>query len=128
MNRLLKSITLAIILLFAMDLAAANNCITLTLEQSVISSDPEKYNPDHKGRRSMPIICIIDLISGTVQTTLTSEIISYEIWNSDGTALVAQYIDEPDFVGSLCDVSGFYQLRFITESYQYIGYIELPGK
>ena len=39
MNRLLKSITLAIILLFAMDLAAANNCITLTLEQSVISSE-----------------------------------------------------------------------------------------
>lgn len=128
MNRLLKSITLAIIFLFAMDLAAANNCITLTLDQETCDSEHDNNNKWNKGRRSMPIICTIDLTSGTVQTTLTSEIISYEIWDSEGAAPVAQYIDESDFVGSLCDVRGLYQLRFITESYQYIGYIELPGK
>lgn len=76
----------------------------------------------------IPLICVIDFTKGTVQTTLTSEVISYEIWDSAGTAPMAQCIEDSDFVVLLSSISGFYQLRFITDSHQYIGYIELPEK
>lgn len=130
MSRLLKSITLAILLFFAMDVAAADNSITLNLNQENSDSEPEKEMPDTKGRRSMPIPikCIIDFGEGTVRTTLTSEVISYEIWDSEGTTPVAQCIDDSDFVVILSSIDGFYQLRLKTESHQYIGYVELPER
>lgn len=130
MNRLVKSITLVILLLFAMDAAAADNCIILNLNQENFDSEPEKEAPNTKGPRSMPtpIKCIIDFGEGTVRTTLTSEIISYEIWDSAGTTPVAQCMDDSDFVVLLSSISGFYQLRLATESHQYIGYIELSER
>lgn len=130
MKRLLQLLILFLCPLFYSEVRADAYCITVNLTQQESIDDPYKQPSPSKGHRSLPspIVCVIDFSKGTVQTTLTSEIISYEIWDSDGTALVAQYIDEPDFVGLLCDVSGLYQFRFITESYQYIGYIELPGK
>lgn len=130
MNRLIKSITLAILLFFAMDGAAADNCITLNLNQESSDSEPDDEDVKTKGRRSMsmPIKCIIDFGEGTVRTTLTSEVIFYEIWDSEGTTPVAQCIDDSDFVVMLSSIDGFYQLRLKTESHQYIGYVELPER
>lgn len=130
MSRLLKTITLVILLFFAMDVAAADNSITLNLNQESSDSEPEKEMPDTKGPRSMPmpIRCIIDFDEGTVRTTLTSEVISYEIWDSEGTAPVAQCIDDYDFVVMLSSICGFYQLKLKTESHQYVGYVELPER
>lgn len=130
MSRLLKSITLAILLFFAMDVAAADNSITLNLNQESSDSEPDDEDVKTKGRRSMsmPIKCIIDFGEGTVRTTLTSEVIFYEIWDSEGTAPVAQCIDDSDFVVMLSSICGFYQLKLKTESHQYVGYVELPER
>lgn len=64
---------------------------------------------------SMPIRCIIDFGEGTVQTTLTSEVISYEIWDSAGTASMAQCIEDSGFVVLRSSICGFYQLRLIPD-------------
>lgn len=130
MNRLIKSITLAILLFFAMDVAAADNSITLNLNQENSDSEPDDEDVKTKGPRSMPmpIRCIIDFGEGTVRTTLTSEVISYEIWDSEGTTPVAQCIDDSDFVIMLSSIDGFYQLRLKTDLHQYIGYVELPER
>ena len=107
MSRLLKSITLAILLFFAMDGAAADNSITLNLNQESSDSEHDDEDVKTKGPRSMPIRCIIDFGEGTVRTTLTSEVISYEIWDSEGTTPVVQCIYDSDFVVMLSSIGGF---------------------
>lgn len=130
MKRLLQLLILFLCPLFYSEVRANDYCISVNLTQESSDSEPDKEDPGKKGRRSMPIplICVIDFTKGTVQTTLTSEVISYEIWDSAGAAPMAQCIEDSDFVVLLSSISGSYQLRFITDSHQYIGYIELPEK
>lgn len=106
MSRLLKSISLTILIFFAMDGAAADNSITLNLNQGSSDSEHEDDNLRTKRPRSMPmpIRCIIDFGEGTVRTTLTSEVISYEIWDSEGITPVAQCIYDSDFVVMLSSI------------------------
>lgn len=130
MKRLLQLLILFLCPLFYSEVRADDYCITVDLTQQESNDDPYKQPSPSKGHRSLPlpIVCVIDFTKGTVQTTLTSEVISYEIWDSAGAAPMAQCIENSDFVVLLSSISGSYQLRFITDSHQYIGYIELPEK
>lgn len=53
-----------------------------------------------------------------------TEILSYEINDSDG-CFVASFGAPYEFTEALFSLSGEYEVRFHTESYVYVGYVEL---
>lgn len=50
------------------------------------------------------------------------DILSYEIWDTDGEICIASYTEESDFINALFSMEGEYQIHFSTEEYSYIGY------
>lgn len=78
-----------------------------------------------KGRRSpqMPIPCIVSEAEGITVAIDEADILAYEIWDAEGSACVASYVEGSDAATHLLSTPGEYQLRIITNEYSYIGYI-----
>ncbi|MBD5358881.1 MAG: hypothetical protein HDR88_18145 [Bacteroides sp.] len=88
-------------------------------------SEPE-IDPDYKRKPSHPFQCTISLEDGIEIAGYPSKFISHEIWDADGIVCICDYSTESDFIDSLFSMpSGEYQLRFLTEDYELIGYIAL---
>ena len=98
------------------------------------SSDPDEDSeeifeiPD-VGRR-MParrVMCEISRENGVsiARSGVSESIVSYEVYDPAG-GCVAVFADEQDFIDFIFSgISGEFQIRFITDSASYSGYIEL---
>ena len=85
--------------------------------------DPE---PPANGRRtpSVPVMCLISERDGvTFLSSAPTRIIYYEILDEEG--MVMTFPNDTSFVHALFSLSGEYELRFTTDEYLYIGYVEL---
>lgn len=98
-----------------------NITITLTQEDSSIKDRPEK------GKRSAPapVFCIVNFTESTIETSIPTDITLYEIRDEEGETIITSYTDDSDMTNYLSCITGTYQLRLVTDTYTYIGYITL---
>lgn len=81
---------------------------------------------DEEGLRTppMPIYCVISRTDGINIAGLTEDITSYEIWDTSHEINIASFSDESEFLDFLFPLIGDYKIKFETENYYIIGYIE----
>ena len=128
MNRLkLTYLILAILLPLFAATAMAQSSYSLSVVKVPSTSEPEKNDIPQHGHRTpgCPIEAIISLGGGVeIQGIDSADILSYEVCDEEGVCL-ASFADESDFTGFLFSNAGAYMVRFITDDYIYIGYVEI---
>lgn len=126
MKKIFSILTIAVCLLFAHSTAFSNSTdtdqITVTLQPE---DDPDIPDLPVKGpRMPAPVsLCIIDFCSHSIEFSRVDVIINYELWDEEGTVILASYDNDYDMVMYLANLSGCYQLRLITQDCLYRGYI-----
>lgn len=125
MKPIIKYLLIAIVLFSTKAYAANEENITIPMTQT--DDDPGKLDRPSKGHRLLraPIICTINFAEGTVDASIASEILSYEVWDAEGGCIVASFTTDSGMVEFLSTASGCYQLRLVTDDYSYAGYLEL---
>lgn len=80
-----------------------------------------------EGRRSPAhhCVCSISLTHGVSLPSLENSIETFEILDIKDKTCVAIYTDEHDFTSCLFSMTGIYMIRFTTEDYEFVGYIEI---
>lgn len=126
MKTIAKQILLAFMLLIPMATLAAENEVTIILDQAAEEDDEPDYN-EGRGLRSAPapIICVIDFAQRSVNVGIADEITSYEIWSDDQSVCLSASDDDASFVEALAELQGEYCVRFVSESRAFRGWIAL---
>lgn len=93
-----------------------------------ISHNHDTYHVDESvlGHRipPRPISCTISNDGIIIPDVDTSEIISFEIYAIDGSC-ISTLIDSESFISTLYHLNGEYEIRLITDTYIFKGYIYL---
>ena len=128
MNRLkLTFVILAILLPLCAATARAQSTYSLSVVKVPSTSEPEKIDIPQHGHRipGCPIEAIISLDGGVeIQGIDSADILSYEVCDEEGVCL-ASFADESGFTSFLFSNAGGYLVRFLTDDYIYIGYVEI---
>lgn len=98
----------------------------LPLNVMLTPIEKEDEEPD-KGKRcpTFPTTCVIDFSSLEITFSEAHAVISYELWDEEGTTIIASYDNDHEMVMYLANLSGCYQLRLVTDTGAYIGYLYL---
>ena len=91
-----------------------------------ISQVDEEEHP-LKGWRipSSPEECTIDFENHCIVLSSSEFIITYELWDEEGTYIIGSNASDSEFVDFMSGLSGVYQLRLIGVEHVYVGYLEL---
>lgn len=103
---------------------AAGDVISILLEKNP-KQDPGRSTPIKPRIPSVKAECIISIPEQQITTDIPSEILSYELWDTDGETIEVAFSDEENMTQYLSGVVGEYQLRLVTDEYIYIGYLYL---
>lgn len=101
-------------------IAADSDSTTLLMSRSPIVQDDIPI-----GRRTPPrrIVCTINFNDYTING-IDESILTYEIWESENEICLASFVDGQEFVSHFLCSNGNFMIKFTTESYTYIGYVE----
>ena len=72
-----------------------------------------------------PIACTIDFTTLSITSNRVSSVLSYELWDDTREEILASYSNDYDMVVYMSTLTGYYQLRLVTEECTYTGYIGL---
>lgn len=124
MKKLVILITIVLASLFAVQ-ATNYTTYTFNLFKFYNNQTEHKKGTDNGGRRTppMPVPCTVSEAEGITAAIDEADIIAYEIWDAEGAACVASYVEGADAATHLLSTPGEYQLRIVTSEYSYIGYI-----
>lgn len=124
----MKTIKTAIFAIFmaiaTFSVQAADDVISISLEKKP-KQDPGLSLPKGPRMPSMKAECIISIPEQQITTDIPSEILSYELWDTDGESIEVAFSDEESMTQYLSGVVGEYQLHLVTDEYIYIGYLYL---
>lgn len=90
-------------------------------------TNPDKQIEDSPiGHRlpAVPVWCTICPSGINIPALEQNDISGYEIYTEEGN-LLSSFSDEPDFISTLFSLTGSYIIRFTTEDYELVGYIEM---
>lgn len=122
-----KIITLIAILIASLLTVEATNYKAYTVNLfKTYNDNPENIGiATGTGRRTppMPIPCTVSEAEGITVAIGEADILAYEIWDAEGAACEASYVEGTDAAVHLLSTPGEYQLRIVTSEYSYIGYI-----
>ena len=105
----------------------AQSSYSLSVVRMPIATDPEKGDLPQRGDRTpgCPIEAVISLDGGVeIQGIDSADILSYEVCDEEGIC-VASFADESGFTDFLFSDRGMYMVRFTTDDYIYIGFVEI---
>lgn len=126
MKQISTLIVIMLVTIFALSFQPVNaaNSDPLTVSLHKVEEGYPDQDPDEKGVRipPRPVSCIIQE-NGILASVDLNDIISYEIWDIDGSVCVASFTEELDFIRYLFSYSGEYQIRLRANDYYYIGYL-----
>ena len=110
-------------ILFPNSMNAGNNT---TYTVSMRKQSRHNKGLDKEGLRTPPmsIYCVISQTDGVNIVGLIEEITSYEIWDTASEINFASFSEEAEFLDFLFSLTGEYKIKFETENYYIIGYIE----
>lgn len=122
-----KFVTLIAIVMACLFAVQAENytSYSITLIKTYNNEPTLSKGPNKGGHRTppMPIPCTVSEAEGITAAIDEADIIAYEIWDAEGAACVASYVEGADAATHLLSTPGEYQLRIVTSEYSYIGYI-----
>ncbi len=107
--------------------ASTVDYVSFSVVKTTCSAETNEKDLPQRGDRApgCPIEAIISLYGGVeIQGLDSTDILSYEVCDEEGVCL-ASFADESDFTGFLFSNTGAYMVRFTTDDYIYIGYIEI---
>lgn len=118
-----------ILLIIALTFYAPYNAYAISEDViffELTQSDDHKEIPD-KGQRipSRKETCTIDFASKSICASLEEEILYYELWDELGCTIIVSFFNDYDMVGYMLSLTGFYQLRIVSEWTIYEGYLDL---
>ncbi len=129
MKQFFKNALVGISLLTSLGASAWSPSYTISVIKVAVYEEPDKTKEPDRGQRipSAPIECVItsegiELMSSSVTI---SDIISFEIWESESEFCMASFPAESDFINALFSMTGEYQIRLVCEDYELIGFIAL---
>lgn len=103
---------------------AAGDVFSISLEKKP-KQDPGRGITKGPRMPSMKAECIILIPEQQITTDIPSEILSYELWDTDGETIEVAFSNEESMTQYLSGVVGEYQLHLVTEEYVYIGFLYL---
>lgn len=126
MKKFVIFITFVLTCLFAVQ-ATNYTTYTFNLFKFFNNQTEHKKGTDNGGRRtpSIPIFCTLSEVEGITVDIDEADILAYEIWDAEGSACVASFVEGSDAATHLLSTPGEYQLRIITNDYVYFGTISL---
>lgn len=108
--------------------ASTVDYVSFSVVKTTYSAETNEKDLPQRGDRApgYPIEATISLGGGVeIQGLDSADILSYEVCDEEGVCL-ALFADESDFTDFLFSSNpGMYMLRFLTDDYIYIGYIEI---
>ncbi len=103
-------------------------CCVVTLTQNANPDSGERNEKDSRHYRRLPsrsIECTISTTDGVIIPGVdTSDILSYEIYDVEGIC-IGIFSDADDFVSYLFSQNGSFEVRFTTDEYIFLGYIDI---
>lgn len=124
MKTIKKVIFAILMVMVAVSVQAADDVISISLEKKP-KQDPGRGIPKGPRMPSMKAECIISIPEQQITTDIPSEILSYELWDTDGETIEVAFSDEESMTQYLSSIVGEYQLHLVTEEYIYIGFLYL---
>ena len=127
MKKLLTYLTIALSLIVGLgtklkaEQSSPQIIVSLSQEEDEI---PEK-NPFGWRMPAVPTTCMVDFANLSITFDRLPIVLSYELWDETGDIMLISYFSDYDMVTFMSSLSGYYQLRLVTEGNTYIGYIEL---
>ena len=128
MKTILLLLTLAVCLVFGHNTAFSSDSATTQIVVTLQTYEkPDRPDLPGKGSRipAAPTVCVIDFSSHHMDVAGISNITSYELWDEDGTTIIVSYDNDHEMVMYLANLSECYQLRLVTDTGAYIGYLYL---
>ena len=124
MKKFVTLIAIVMACLFAVQ-AANYTSYSITLIKTYNNEPTLSKGPNKGGHRTppMPIPCTVSEAEGITAAINEADILAYEIWDAEGGACVASYVEGADAATHLLSTPGEYQLRIVTSEYSYIGYV-----
>lgn len=124
MKRIITFLLIAVGIFSTNTILASTENITITLTQEDSGYDDDNSG---KGKRSAPapVFCVVNFTESTIETSIPTDITLYEIRDEEGETIITSYTDDSDMTNYLSCITGTYQLRLVTDTYTYIGYITL---
>ena len=107
--------------------ASTGDYVSFSVVKTACSAGINEKDLPQRGSRApgYPIEATISLDGGVeIQGIDSADILSYEVCDEEGVCL-ASFADESDFTGFLFSSAGAYMVRFTTDDYIYIGYVEI---
>lgn len=107
------------------ELSAAQSGSTPAKRTITIRKYPRNINDSKEGIRlpSEVICCTVSRENG-IQPIDTSDIESYEVWESDDTAPMVIFEDESHFIDYILDMNPEGIIKLYTPEYVYVGFME----
>ena len=121
MKKLLKSLCFILLAMIApVSIIAGNTSKTISVKKVA----KERKNSEEGIRiPSRTINCVMDMENG-IQPIDTSDIESYEVWDSNDNTMIASFGDEFEFI---CYIFGDHPqciIKLCASDYMYVGYVE----
>lgn len=107
--------------------ASTVDYVSFSVVKTAYSAGTNEKETPQRGDRApgCPMEAIISLDGGVeIQGLDSADILSYEVCDEEGVCLVS-FADESDFTDFLFSSAGAYMVRFTTDDYIYIGYVEI---
>lgn len=127
MKKILIKLTIALSLIigFGINAKAEPALPQVTVSLTEEGKDIPEESPWGYRKPVAPILCNIDFNALSITTVRIPRVLSYELWDENGEAIIASYSNDYDMVSFLSSMTGVYQLRLVSAESSYIGFIEL---
>lgn len=122
MKSFIKTLSILLLAMVAPVSAIAGNTSNKTV---TVKKVPKNRKDSIEGVRvpSQAIFCVIDMETG-IQPIDTSDVESYEVWDSNDATMIASFGDEFDFVAYVLGDHPQCIIKLRTPDYVYVGYLD----
>lgn len=123
MKTFIKTLSILLLAMFAPISVIAGNTSNKTVTVKKVPKNPKDYG--NGGYRTPPCIiyCVMDMEAG-IQPIDTSDVESYEVWDSSDATMIASFGDEFDFVAYVLGDHPQCIIKLRTPDYVYVGYLD----
>ena len=123
MKTFIKTLSILLLAMFAPISVIAGNTSNKTITVKKVPKDTKDHGVDGIRIPSRIIHCTVDMEAG-IQPIDTSDVESYEVWDSNDTTMIASFGDEFDFVAYVLGGHPQCIIKLRTPDYVYVGYLD----
>ena len=122
MKTLIRIVSLVLLVMVAPMAVIASNPPSKTTTVKKVPKNPKDYGKDGIRTPSRDIVCVMDMENG-IQPIDTSDIESYEVWDSNDNTMIASFGDEFEFISYILGDHPQCIIKLCASDYMYVGYL-----